>query len=57
MVSLFIVKKDPSLTKDEVKAFCKENLTGYKRPSYIEFMTDLPKSNVVKILLRELRES
>ena len=56
-VSLYIVKKDPSLTKEEVIAFCKENLTGYKRPRYIEFMTDLPKSNVGKILRRELRDS
>ena len=56
-VSLYIVKKDPGLTKEEVIAFCKENLTGYKRPRYIEFMTDLPKSNVGKILRRELRDS
>jgi long-chain acyl-CoA synthetase len=56
-VSLFIVKKDPDLTKDEVMAFCKENLTGYKRPRYVEFMDDLPKSNVGKILRRELRDS
>lgn len=57
VVSLYIVKKDPSLTKEEVIAFCKENLTGYKRPRYVEFMTDLPKSNVGKILRRELRDS
>jgi long-chain acyl-CoA synthetase len=56
-VSLFVVKKDPTLTEDEVKAFCKENLTGYKRPRYIEFREDLPKTNVGKILRRELRES
>ncbi len=56
-VSLFVVKKDTSLTKEEIKAFCKENLTGYKRPRYIEFMDDLPKSNVGKILRRELRDS
>ena len=55
-VSLFVVKKDPTLTKEEVIAFCKENLTGYKRPRYIEFMEDLPKSNVGKILRRELRD-
>ncbi len=55
-VSLFVVKKDPTLTKEEVIAFCKENLTGYKRPRYIEFMDDLPKSNVGKILRRELRD-
>lgn len=56
-VSLFVVKKDPTLTAEEVKEFCKENLTGYKRPRYIEFMDDLPKSNVGKILRRELRDS
>jgi len=55
-VSVFIVKNDPTLTEDEVRAFCKENLTGYKRPRYIEFMDDLPKSNVGKILRRELRD-
>ena len=55
-VSLFVVKKDPTLTKEEVIAYCKENLTGYKRPRYIEFMEDLPKSNVGKILRRELRD-
>ncbi len=57
VVSLFVVKKDPTLTKDELKDFCKENLTGYKRPRYIEFREDLPKSNVGKILRRELREA
>lgn len=56
-VSLFVVKKDPTLTKQEIKAICKENLTGYKCPRYIEFMDDLPKSNVGKILRRELRDS
>jgi long-chain acyl-CoA synthetase len=55
-VSVFVVKKDPSLTKEDIIAFCKENLTGYKRPRHIEFMDDLPKSNVGKILRRELRE-
>jgi long-chain acyl-CoA synthetase len=56
VVSLFVVKKDPTLTEEEVIAFCKENLTGYKRPHYIEFVDDLPKSNVGKILRRELRD-
>jgi len=56
-VSLFVVKKDPTLTEEEIRAFCKENLTGYKRPRYIEFMDDLPKSNVGKILRRELRDA
>jgi long-chain acyl-CoA synthetase len=57
VVSLFIVKKDPSLTKEEVMEFCKENLTGYKRPRYVEFLPELPKSNVGKILRRELRDA
>ncbi|MCW8926622.1 MAG: AMP-binding protein [Xanthomonadales bacterium] len=57
VVSLFVVRKDPSLTKEELKTFCKENLTGYKRPRYIEFREELPKTNVGKILRRELRDS
>jgi len=52
---LFVVKKDPNLTVEDLVAYCKENLTGYKRPRYIEFRTELPKSNVGKILRRELR--
>jgi long-chain acyl-CoA synthetase len=55
-VKLFIVKRDESLTEADVIAFCKERLTGYKRPRSIEFRSDLPKSNVGKILRRELRE-
>ncbi|MGH1427616.1 MAG: AMP-binding protein [Arenicella sp.] len=54
-VKAFIVKSDDSLTEDEVKAYCKENLTGYKRPREIEFLDELPKSNVGKILRKELR--
>jgi long-chain acyl-CoA synthetase len=57
VVSLFVVKKDPSLTVEDIKAFCKENLTGYKCPRYVEFRDELPKSNVGKILRRELRDS
>lgn len=53
---LFIVKKDPSLTVEEILAYAKENLTGYKRPKYVEFMTELPKSNVGKILRKDLRK-
>lgn len=53
---LFVVKKDASLTADDVLAYCKENLTGYKRPKYIEFREELPKTNVGKILRRELRD-
>ncbi|MBE7183330.1 MAG: long-chain-fatty-acid--CoA ligase [Methylobacterium mesophilicum] len=52
---LFVVKKDPSLTEDEVRDYCRDNLTNYKRPRQIEFRADLPKSNVGKILRRELR--
>ncbi|MGI9265198.1 MAG: long-chain-fatty-acid--CoA ligase [Gammaproteobacteria bacterium] len=57
IVKLFVVKKDPNLTKDSIKAYCRENLTGYKRPKEIEFRDDLPKTNVGKILRRELRDS
>jgi long-chain acyl-CoA synthetase len=55
-VKLFVVKKDPKLTEEELMAFCKENLTGYKVPKLIEFRDELPKSNVGKILRRELRD-
>ncbi|KAF1020192.1 MAG: Long-chain-fatty-acid--CoA ligase [Acinetobacter bereziniae] len=53
---LFVVKKDLSLTTEEVLEFAKQNLTGYKRPRYVEFMDDLPKSNVGKILRKDLRK-
>jgi long-chain acyl-CoA synthetase len=55
-VKVFIVKKDKSLTKDEVIAHCRENLTGYKVPKEVEFREELPKSNVGKILRRKLKE-
>jgi long-chain acyl-CoA synthetase len=54
-IKVFVVKNDPSLTEEDLAAFCKQNLTGYKRPKYIEFRDDLPKTNVGKILRRELR--
>ena len=54
---LFVVKKDQSLTTEEVLAFAKENLTGYKRPRYVEFIDELPKSNVGKILRKDLRKA
>jgi len=57
VVSVYIVKGDPSLTEQDVREFCKENLTGYKRPRFIEFRDELPKSNVGKILRRELRDA
>ncbi|MBZ9887927.1 long-chain fatty acid--CoA ligase [Mesorhizobium sp. M7A.F.Ca.US.001.01.1.1] len=53
---LFVVRKDPALTAEALTAFCRENLTGYKRPRYIEFRTELPKTPVGKILRRALRE-
>ncbi|WP_439555724.1 AMP-binding protein, partial [Dyadobacter sp.] len=56
MVKVYIVKKDPALTVENVKDYCRENLTGYKRPREIEFRTELPKTNVGKILRRALRE-
>jgi long-chain acyl-CoA synthetase len=54
-VKVFVVKKDPALTEDRIKAYCRDNLTGYKQPRYIEFRTELPKTNVGKILRKELR--
>jgi acyl-CoA synthetase (AMP-forming)/AMP-acid ligase II len=54
-VKLFVVKNDPTLAEDDVAKYCADNLTGYKRPKYIEFRDELPKSNVGKILRRELR--
>lgn len=55
-VKVVIVKKDPALTAEQVKAHARENLTGYKHPKYVEFRTELPKTNVGKILRRELRD-
>ncbi|MES2192676.1 MAG: AMP-binding protein [Pseudomonadota bacterium] len=54
-IKVFIVKNDPTLTEDDVSAYCRQHFTGYKRPKYIEFRDDLPKTNVGKILRRELR--
>jgi long-chain acyl-CoA synthetase len=56
-VMLLVVKKDPSLTKEALMAYCRQQFTGYKRPKIIEFRTELPKTNVGKILRRELRDS
>jgi long-chain acyl-CoA synthetase len=55
-VKLFVVKGDESLDEAELRAYCKEELTGYKRPRHIVFIDELPKSNVGKILRRELRK-
>ncbi|WP_329743158.1 AMP-binding protein [Dyella sp. A6] len=56
VVKLFVVRKDASLTAEALKQYCHDNLTGYKRPRIIEFRDTLPKSNVGKILRRELRD-
>lgn len=57
VVKVFIVKKDKSLTEKELLDFCREHLTGYKRPRSVEFRDELPKTNVGKILRRALREA
>jgi len=54
-VKVFVVRKDPTLTEAELHEFCRQQLTGYKKPKFIEFRDELPKSNVGKILRRELR--
>ncbi len=54
-IKAFIVKDDPTLTEDQVSTYCHDNFTAYKRPKYIEFRDELPKTNVGKILRRELR--
>ncbi|MYM29633.1 long-chain-fatty-acid--CoA ligase [Duganella sp. CY15W] len=55
-VKLFVVRKDPNLTAEELLDFCKHELTAYKKPKYIEFRDELPKTNVGKILRRQLRD-
>jgi long-chain acyl-CoA synthetase len=55
VVKLFVVRDDPQLSEDDVQNYCRDNFTAYKRPKYIEFRDELPKSNVGKILRRELR--
>jgi len=54
-IKVFVVKDNPLLAEDDVARYCQQNLTGYKHPKYIEFRDELPKSNVGKILRRELR--
>jgi len=56
IVKIFVVRKDPALTEQDILDHCRKNLTGYKRPKLIEFRDDLPKTNVGKILRRALRE-
>jgi long-chain acyl-CoA synthetase len=55
-VKLFVVRKDSTLTEKQLFDFLKDQLTGYKKPRYIEFRDELPKTNVGKILRRELRD-
>ncbi len=55
-IKIFVVKRDPSLTEQELLDYCRENMTKYKVPRHVEFRSDLPKSNVGKILRRPLRE-
>ncbi|MDO8754039.1 MAG: AMP-binding protein, partial [Anaerolineales bacterium] len=54
-IKVFVVKGNPHLNEEDIAKYCQQNLTGYKRPRHIEFRDDLPKSNVGKILRRELR--
>ncbi|HSH90435.1 MAG TPA: AMP-binding protein [Ramlibacter sp.] len=54
-IKVFVVKSEPTLSEDDIAKYCRQNLTGYKVPKYIEFRDDLPKTNVGKILRRELR--
>jgi long-chain acyl-CoA synthetase len=55
-VMLFVVRRDPKLTSEDIVKYCKENLTGYKRPRHIEFRDSLPHTNVGKVLRKDLRE-
>ncbi len=57
VVKVVVVKKDPNLTSDQVIAYCRENLTSYKVPKIVEFRTELPKTNVGKVLRRALRDA
>jgi len=56
-VKVFVVRKDPTLTEAQLMDFCKQHLTGYKKPKFIVFRDELPKTNVGKILRRELRDA
>jgi long-chain acyl-CoA synthetase len=56
VVKIAVVKRNPELTVDELIAHCRKNLTGYKIPRYVEFKTQLPKTNIRKILRRALRD-
>lgn len=54
-MKLFVVKSDPALAEEDLASYCAQQMTAYKRPKFIEFRDELPKSNVGKILRRELR--
>jgi acyl-CoA synthetase (AMP-forming)/AMP-acid ligase II len=54
-IKVFVVRSDVTLTEEDIAKYCRENLTGYKHPKYIEFRDELPKTNVGKVLRRELR--
>jgi len=56
-IKVFVVRSESTLSEDDVQRYCHEHLTGYKRPRFIEFRDELPKSNVGKILRRELRST
>ena len=56
VVKIFVVRKDENITEQDVIDYCRDNLTGYKRPKMVEFRDDLPKTNVGKILRRALRD-
>jgi long-chain acyl-CoA synthetase len=56
-VKAFVVRKDPALTEADLMEYCRQHLTGYKKPKTIEFRDDLPRSNIGKILRRALRDS
>jgi long-chain acyl-CoA synthetase len=56
-VRLFVVRNDEAVTEEAVKAFCRDGLTGYKRPKQVEFREELPKTNVGKVLRRALRDA
>jgi acyl-CoA synthetase (AMP-forming)/AMP-acid ligase II len=54
-IKVFIVRSDVTLTEEDIAGYCRDHLTGYKQPKYIEFRDELPKTNVGKVLRRELR--
>ena len=55
VVKLFVIRKDPNLTEEQLIAHCRKMITGYKTPKYVEFREDLPRTNVGKVLRRDLK--